>query len=305
MCKSPDYLQIGDEVVIIAPAGRIKEGGLDHAVSHLTDWGLKIIIGDHADDGYDYFSASDLDRLSDLQSAIDSPTYKAIFCARGGYGLTRIIDKVDFSALQNHPKWIIGFSDITAAHLALSSHGSQSIHSIMPTGFEFADQITIDSLKEILFGEHFKIDISHNKCNKNGKIEARIIGGNLSLLSSSLGTKYELQTDGRILFMEEVDEYLYKIDRMLGQLNRAGKLTNLKGLVVGHMSKMKDTSNPFGKNIYELILDHVLPYGYPILFDVPIGHDSLNLPIIQEAIYKMEVTDDGGLIALSNNEASN
>lgn len=305
MHKRPQNLQSGDQVIIIAPAGRIKDDGLNNALSQLSSWGLKVTIADHAEEGYDYFSAPDLNRLMDLQNAIDSSIYKAVFCARGGYGLTRIIDEVDFSALKKHPKWFIGFSDITALHLALSSHGLQSIHSVMPTGFELADQVTIDSLRETLFGEHQKIDAPYNLCNKNGKVEAPMIGGNLSILSSCIGTKYELDTAGRILFIEEVDEYLYKIDRMLGQLNRSGKLKNLKGLVIGHMSQMKDTSNPFGNDIYELILDHVLPYGYPVLFDVPIGHDSFNLSIIQEANYIMEVTEVGGQITLSNNKTSN
>ncbi len=294
----PDYLQKGDQVIIIAPAGRIKECGLDCAVRQLTTWGLKVTVSDHAEDGDGYFSALDIHRLGDLQQAIDSTTYKAIFCARGGYGVTRILDKIDFSALRKYPKWIVGFSDITALHLALSAHGLQSIHSVMPTGFEQADQEAIDTLRGVLFGELVRIDVLPHSSNRTGRAEAQIIGGNLSLLSSSIGTKYEPQTDGKILFIEEIDEYLYKIDRMMGQLGRSGKLANLKGLVVGQMSQMKDTSAPFGKDVYGLILDHISAYNYPVLFDAPIGHEPLNLAIAQEATYKMEVTDDGGRIML-------
>ena len=299
MHKRPDYLQKGDQVAIVAPSGRIKEGGLDYAINLLTQWGLDITIGDHVFDGHYYFSGREQDRLSDLQTAINSSGYKAIFCARGGYGLTKIIDKVDFSPLKKSPKWFIGFSDITAMHLALSSHGFQSIHSVMPTGFEDADQSSIESLRNLLFGNFTKIEALTNKHNQQGKVKAAIIGGNLSLLSASIGTKYELQTDGKILFIEEIDEYLYKIDRMLGQLSRSGKLSNIKGLVVGHLSQMKDTNIPFGMDVFELILDHVSKYDFPVIFDVPVGHELLNLPIVQEAVYELEVNEVGGSLILS------
>ncbi len=299
MYKKPDYLQKGDQVVIIAPSGRIKEGGLDQAIKTLKNWGLKVIVSEHACDGHHYFSASDQHRLSDLQDAIDSSTYKAIFCARGGYGLTRIIDQVDFSALQKYPKWIVGFSDVTALHLALSLHELQSIHAVMPTGFEQAESTTVRSLQEMLFGEEILIETTNNSFNIAGATEAPITGGNLSLLSSSIGSKYELETDGKILFIEEIDEYLYKIDRMIGQLSRSGKLTKLKGLVVGQMSEMKDTTIPFGATVEELILDHVSQYDYPVLFDVPVGHDPLNLPIVQGGIYQLDVKHTGSALRMS------
>lgn len=299
MHKRPEYLQRGDSVAIVAPSGRIKQGGLDYAVNLLAQWGLDITIGDHALDGHYYFSGKDEDRLSDLQRAINSSEYKAIFCARGGYGLTKIIDDVDFSPFFSSPKWLIGFSDVTALHLALSSLGFQSIHSVMPTAFQEADQSSIESLRKLLFGEPINIDIPENTHNQLGRSEAPIIGGNLSLLSASIGTKHELQTEGKILFIEEIDEYLYKIDRMMGQLSRSGKLKNIRGLVVGQMSQMKDTKMPFGMDVYQLILDHVSKHDYPVIFDVPIGHESYNQPIIQEAEYHLEVNEAGASLILS------
>ena len=298
MYKRPSYLQRGDEVVIIAPAGRIKEGGLDQSVLELKKWGLKVTIGKHALDGYNYFSGTDQGRLKDLQSAINSPKHKAIFCARGGYGLTRIIDQIDFSELKVFPKWITGFSDVTTLHLALAKHEIQSIHSLMPTGFESADERSIESLRKILFGESIVMDVDPSKYNKYGQEEASLIGGNLSLLSASIGTKYELHTAGKILFIEEIDEYLYKVDRMLGQLSRSGKLSKLKGLIIGQMSQMKDTAIPFGINVQQLILDHVSQYDYPVLFNMPIGHQPLNLPVVQEGIYQLDVNERRGILKM-------
>jgi muramoyltetrapeptide carboxypeptidase len=300
MNTRPNYLQKGDAVIIIAPAGRIRDGGLDRALEILQGWGLEVIISDHALDGYNYFSASDFDRLSDLQRALDSTDYKAIFCARGGYGLTRIIDQLDFTQFIKSPKWVIGFSDVTALHLTLSKRGMMSIHSIMPTGLESAEDQTVDSLRMMLFGEQLVIVTPESKSNRKGTCEGSIIGGNLSLLSSSIGTKNELQTDGKILFIEEIDEYLYKIDRMIGQLCRSGKLSKLGGLVIGHMSLMKDTEVPFGMDVQHLILDHVAEYDFPVLFNFPVGHEPLNLSIMQEELYRLEVTDKGGELRRAN-----
>lgn len=298
MYKRPDYLQEGDTVVVIAPAGKIKEEGLDQAIAELKDWGLEVVIGNHALDGHNYFSASDQYRLADLQNAIDSLEYKAIFCARGGYGLTRIIDQVDFCSFATFPKWIIGFSDVTSLHLALSRHKTESIHSVMPTGFVSANPISVEYLRKVLFGEKIIIESKPNKYSRCGNAEALIIGGNLSLLSASIGTKDELKTTGKILFIEEIDEYLYKIDRMLGQLNRSGKLSNLKGLVIGHMTGIKDTTVPFGVKIEQMILEHVSLYDYPVLFDVPVGHEPINFPILQEGMYQLEVSKEGGTLRM-------
>jgi len=298
MYRRPEYLQNGDQIVIIAPGGRVKEGGLELAIQELQGWGLKIEIADHVWQGHDYFSASDKNRLTDLQDAMNSNKYKAVFCARGGYGLTRIIDQVDFSLLRKWPKWIIGFSDVTTLQLALSSQKLQSIHAVMPAGFGGADQRSTENLQNVLFGDHFEIKVATNSKNRKGVTLARMIGGNLSLLSASIGTKYEVDTTDRILFIEEIDEYLYKIDRMLGQLNRSGKLSNLKGLVVGHMSKLKDTTVPFGAKIEDLILDHIAQYDYPVMFDTPTGHEPLNLPIVQEGMYQMEVRRRGSVLRM-------
>lgn len=291
MFEKPNYLEKGDRVIIVAPAGRIKENGLDQAIVELKSWGLEVTIAHNTLVGHHYFSSTDEDRLTDLQEAFDSTKYKAIFCARGGYGLTRIIDRIDFSFLKISPKWIIGFSDVTALQIALANHGIMSIHSLMPTGFESADPKSVDLLRRLLFGENVSIEVQPNKYNRNGATAAPIIGGNLSLLSASIGTKYEVETIGKILFIEEIDEYLYKIDRMLGQLSRSSKLDDIKGLVIGHMSGIKDTEVPFGVCIEELILNHVAQFDCPVLFDVPVGHEPLNLPIIQGGNYHLEITE--------------
>jgi muramoyltetrapeptide carboxypeptidase len=300
MLNKPDYLQKGDQVIIVAPAGRIKDQGLEFAIEELKQWGLVVVVAKHALVGHHYFSATDEQRLADLQEAIDSMEFKAVFCARGGYGLTRILDRLDFSALINHPKWVVGFSDVTALHIALSNIGMMSVHSLMPTGFELAKSESVTLLKKLLFGEDVAIQALPSSYNRIGNVLAPLIGGNLSLLSASIGTKYELETKGKILFIEEVDEYLYKIDRMLGQLNRSGKLQYLTGLVIGHMSGMKDTLVPFGVGVEELILDHVAQFDYPVLFEAPMGHEPWNLPIIQGGMYDLEVSQDKGTLLPMN-----
>lgn len=279
MAIRPDLLQSGDKVAIVAPAGKVVAHSHEKAVSIFQDWGLQQKISQYALGGGNYFSGTDEQRLTDFQAAINSPEIKAIFCARGGYGTTRIIDKIDLSPLLTEPKWIVGFSDITTVHFKLHNLGIESIHSIMPTGFGNADQQSISSLKQILFNQGFEYKLPGNPLNKAGEASAPIIGGNLSMIADSLSTSSEIDTSGKILFIEEIDEYLYKIDRMMVQLLRAGKLNNLAGLIVGHMTSMKDTKVPFGKTVNEIVQEITSSFSYPTAYNIPIGHERLNLAV--------------------------
>ena len=274
----PRALQKGDMVAIVAPAGRLKPNGLDGVSKILNDWGLITVVGKNVWNGHNYFSAADKDRLSDFQEAIDNPEIKAILCARGGYGTTRILNQLDFSGFIKNPKWIAGYSDITALHLKLNQLNIESVHSLMPTGFGDAHEESLSSLRNVLFDSPIKYTVDYNRLNVQGKASGQIIGGNLSLLCDSLGTATELDFGNKVLFIEEVDEPLYKLDRMLVQLRRAGKLAKLSGLIVGHFTSIKDGSVPFGQTVEELILEHA-SFGYPILFGLPVGHESLNLAI--------------------------
>lgn len=287
----PQKLVEGDKVAIIAPSGKIVENTLDNGVKQIESWGLNISFGKYLQKGHHYFSGTDEERLYDLQSALDNPAIKAIFCARGGYGVTRILDNIDFDKFIKHPKWVIGFSDVTALHFKLHKLGFESIHAVMPTGFGLADEASIESLRKILFGEPNTYVFDKNILNREGEANTIIIGGNLSLINDSLGTSSEIDFDKKILFIEEIDEYLYKLDRMFVQLKRADKLANLAGLIVGHITEAKDTNVSFGKSASELILEHVEEYDYPVAFNIPIGHESLNLAIPHSSICSLKVTD--------------
>lgn len=277
---SPKALKKGNKVIIISPSRQINNSQIERAIEVLESWGLEVSVGDYAFSRSGYFAGTDSERLKDLQDSIDNQKIAAIFCARGGYGLSRIIDHLDLSGLTRHPKWIIGFSDITALHLRLNLAGIESIHGLMPVQFEY-DGVdnSIDSLYNMLFNNEFKYNWEGNTQNNLGECTAEIVGGNLSLLVDSLGTKTEIRTDNKILFIEEIDEYFYKIDRMLNHLNRAGKFSKLAGLVIGQFSDLKDTQIPFGFNLIEIIKSNITNKQVPIAFDAPIGHEAHNLSI--------------------------
>jgi len=287
----PHRLNKGDKIDIVAPAGNLVEGTLETGINIIESWGLNVELGEHLTKGSNYFSGTDVERLHDLQKALDDSDIKAIFCARGGYGTTRIIDSINWEGFRKYPKWIIGFSDITALHFQLHQLGYQSVHAIMPTGFAKADPLSVESLRKLLFLDHPTYNFEGNPNNRPGQANGVIIGGNLSLINDSIGTASDIDFTNKILFIEELDEYLYKIDRMLVQLKRAGKLAKLKGLIIGNMTGMKDTTVPFGANIHTLIFDHVKEYNYPIAFNIPIGHEPLNMAIPHGSVCKLNVSD--------------
>ena len=281
----PEYLKIGDTIAIIAPSGVLNdhENYINKAKKLLESWELNVIIGKNVFNNYGHFSGTDKERTKDFQRALDDKTISAIWCARGGYGAMRIIDDLDYSEYLKSPKWIIGYSDITAIHNDLHILGSESIHSIMCKSLEDKDinnDRSIQALKDVLFGNKLSYNFNNKPENKLGKTSGQIVGGNLTLLHGLIGSKSSINTAGKILFIEDLGEYHYHIDRMLISLKRAGYFDNCNGLVVGDFSDLRKNTTPFGKNIKEIILDAVKEFNFPVLFDFPAGHEELNMPII-------------------------
>jgi muramoyltetrapeptide carboxypeptidase len=280
----PEYLKSGDTISIVAPSGVLNDfdNKITKAINIFESWGLNVVLGNHIYDKNGHFAGTDKNREKDFQNALDNKNIKAIWCARGGYGAVRIIDKLNFNSYLKNPKWIIGFSDITVIHNKLNLLNSESIHAMMITGFEDIDQNndSLSKLKNVLFGNNLSYSITSNKNNKAGKSEGIIVGGNLTLIQSTIGSKTELKIKDKILFIEEIGEYAYHIDRMLHSLKRAGYFENCKGLIVGQISDVKKNTTDFGRSINEIILDVLDEYNFPILFDFPAGHEKTNFPII-------------------------
>jgi muramoyltetrapeptide carboxypeptidase len=293
---SPPYLQIGDKVGIIAPAKKVEPPEISHAISVLESWGLEVVLGEHLYKSHYVFAGTDLERTQDLQNMLDRQDIKGIICARGGYGTSRIVDNLDFTTFKQNPKWIVGFSDITVLHCEVHRQGIESIHGIMPLLFPKQTLATIDSLRQTLFGLPTQIEVPAQPLNRVGKAEGQMIGGNLSLLANIIGTPSEIDTTGKILFIEDVSEYLYHLDRMMVQLHRAQKLKHLAGLVVGEFSELRDQDNSFGKTVHELIADIVAPYDYPVAYNFPIGHEQHNLSIVCGRQAQFEVNETKAIL---------
>jgi muramoyltetrapeptide carboxypeptidase len=291
---TPDYLKAGDSIAIVAPAGILKNKQhlIDQAKQLAESWGLQVIIGTHVFDQNDHFAGTDEDRAKDFQKALDNPNIKAIWSARGGYGSVRILDRLDFSTFKKYPKWIIGYSDVTAFHNHLHNLGFETIHGMMGTSMLFDPEATKESketLKKALFGEYVAYEIPASKYNVEGSVEGELIGGNLSIMMSMLGSESQMNTDGKILFIEEIGEYKYAIDRMLQSLNRAGYFKNLKGLIVGDMTNIKKNTTNWGSSIEQLILDATSEYDFPIAFGFPAGHEPDNRALIFGRTVKLNI----------------
>jgi muramoyltetrapeptide carboxypeptidase len=294
MIKTPPYLKKGDTIGIVCPSGYMAAEKAAESIRVLKDeWGYNVKIGKTlGSDSATYFSGTDEERLNDFQQLLDDDEVKAVLCGRGGYGMTHIIDSINFKKFKKQPKWIVGFSDITLLHSHLySNYYISSLHAPMAGAFNDAGYINrfVQSLKAALEGKKAKYDCEPNEFNKRGEAIGEIVGGNLALLTHAVGSDSDIKTKGRILFVEDVGEYLYNIDRMFYQLKRSGKLKNLAGLIIGGFTDIKDTERPFGKTVYELIHDIVKEYEYPICFGFPVSHGKENYALKIGVGYKLKV----------------
>jgi muramoyltetrapeptide carboxypeptidase len=292
----PPHLKKGDKVAITCPAKKLPKP-MDDAIALLKSWGLEVILGETVGASYHQFAGDDDLRARDMQRFIDDDSIKAIIAARGGYGTIRMIDKVDFSRLAQNPKWLVGFSDITLLHAHIcANYGLQTIHGQMPVNIPDASAKSLQSLKNALFGNELSYAYQSHSINKSGESNGVLIGGNLSLLIASLGSVSDFSYDGKILFIEDVGEYLYAIDRMIRTLDRAGKLKNLAGLVIGGFSEVKDNDIPFGQTVPEIVMDIVKDYKYPVCFDFPAGHVPDNRALVLGRAVNLTVTADNASI---------
>ncbi|HXI00828.1 MAG TPA: LD-carboxypeptidase [Sphingobacteriaceae bacterium] len=278
--NTPPYLKKGDTVAITCPA-KYLPGDINQAVKLLESWGLTVLLGETVTARCNQYAGNDELRLKDFQGFLNDKNVKAIFAARGGYGTIRIIDKLNFSEYTAHPKWIIGFSDITVLHSHIhANYGIQTIHGQMPLTIPDSTKPALETLRKALFGEQFNYEYSCELPNKPGTTEGILIGGNLTLIMMMSGSISEMDFTDKILFIEDVGEYYYSIDRMMWNLKRSGQLAKLKGLIVGAFTELKDYDTPFGKSAEEIILEHVTEYNYPVCFNFPAGHIDDNKVLI-------------------------
>ena len=294
MSITPPYLQQGDTIGIVCPSGYMPYKNAETCISTLKQWGFKVKVGNTLGSQFNYFSGSDEERLADLQSMLDDKTVKAILCGRGGYGLSRIIDSINFESFIQNPKWIIGFSDITILHAHINKQlGIATIHAPMAAAFNdggFENEF-VQSLRQVLVGEEISYSCAPHPLNKMGKVKGELIGGNLTIIAHLIGSESGYDTDGKILFLEDVGEYLYNIDRLFIQLKRSGLLDNLAALVIGGFTDMKDTIIPYGSDVYSIIHQHLLSYDYPVCFGFPVGHQTNNYALKVGGIYQLNITD--------------
>ena len=293
MITIPPYLKPGDTIGMLCPSGYMPHEKAATAIETLSEWGFHILPGKTLGHQFNYFSGTDEERLTDLQQMMDDDSVKAIFCARGGYGMGRIIDKISFKKFKTNPKWIIGFSDITVlqSHL-FSKYKIASLHAPMAAAFNDDENKNqyIQSLHDALIGRKTNYASAGSDFNKKGKTSGILAGGNLSLLAHLTGTSSEIKTKNKILFIEDVGEYIYNIDRMMYQLKRSGKLENLSGLIVGKFTEMKDTTIPFGQTVEEVISNVIKEYDYPVCFDFPVSHEKENYALKIGIEYKLSVS---------------
>lgn len=289
----PPYLQPGDTVGITCPSGYLPPERVLFARRTLEAWGFRVITGSTVGSSHYYFSDTDDRRRYDLQQMLDNPEISAILMGRGGYGLSRIIDQLDFSRFVQHPKWICGFSDITVLHSHIHArYGIATLHSPMCAAFreDNADAPELQSLLQAWTGQETLYPVAPQEHNHSGEASGLLTGGNLAILAHLSGSVSQVDTQGKILFIEDIGEYLYSTDRMLMNLKRAGSLAGLAGLICGGFTDMKDTERPFGQDLYGLILDKVLEYGYPVCFDFPAGHQDNNYTLRFGQPYHLKVS---------------
>jgi len=278
--KIPSSLQKGDTIAILATARKNIDDNLQPAIDLLHCWGLEVKIGKSIGLDDNQLAGTDEQRAEDFQQQLDNPNIKAIWCVRGGYGTVRIIDLLDFTKFKQNPKWIVGFSDVTVIHSYVNKLNIATIHGAMPVTVGKASVESIESLRKALFGENLAFEIPFNPANRLGNVKGEIVGGNLSILYSLMGSNAQIDCKGKILFIEDLDEYLYHIDRMMMSLKRCGCFDGLNGLIIGTMSKMKDNDIPWGKNANQIIEDVTKEYSFPVLYNFPAGHFHDNRALI-------------------------
>lgn len=290
----PPYLKKGDTVAIIATARKISKEEIQPAVTFFESYGLSVLLGKNLFESSNQYAGTDLQRAEDLQWALNDKNIKAIVIARGGYGTIRLMEHVDFTEFKKCPKWVVGYSDVTVLHSAIHNIGVATLHATMPLNFSKNQEATRSLIKALL-GKLTEIETEENYSNIEGTSSGKLVGGNLSLLYALSGTPYDIDTRDKILFIEDLDEYLYHLDRMIMQLKLSGKLSCLKGLIVGGMTDMKDNAIPFGKLPEEIILDAVKDYNYPVCFDFPAGHIDKNLAMYFGREVELTVNDTATL----------
>ncbi|ASU32550.1 S66 peptidase family protein [Mucilaginibacter xinganensis] len=289
----PPYLKAGDKIAITCPAKKLPNPMTD-AIKLLQSWGLEVVLGDTLTASCHQFAGDDAFRAKDMQRFIDDDSVKAIIAARGGYGTVRMIDLVNFDRFAQNPKWVVGFSDITLLHSHLfANFNAPGIHGQMPMTIPDASARSLDTLRKALFGEEISYRLAPNALNRQGEAEGVLIGGNLSMLLSASGSVSEPDYAGKILFIEDIGEYLYAVDRMLRTLKRAGKLQHLKGLIVGGFTDLKDNDIPFGQTVPEMVMEVVKAYQYPVCFDFPAGHVADNCSLVLGKKLNLSVTGTG------------
>jgi muramoyltetrapeptide carboxypeptidase len=299
------YIQPGHLIAVVAPAGKVQSERIMPAIHWLENRGYRVWQGEHLFGSCFQYSGTDEERTSDLQSALDNPEVKAIISARGGYGTVRIVEKLSFDSFIKYPKWLVGFSDITILHNICNRLGTPSLHGAMVRVGVGSDGIPTPgflAMIEMLEGKQTRYEMIPNPLNRVGQETATLVGGNLSLLYSLIGTPFDLETTGKILFIEEIGEYLYHTDRMMTSLRLAGKLEGLKGLVVGQFTDVKDNAEPFGKSVEEIIAGAVAGYDFPVCFGIQAGHGEPNLPMIFGNNWSLEVTGTGSVLRPVSNE---
>lgn len=284
---TPPYPKPGDKVGIVSTAKRTEPHEIEQGLATLKSWGLQPVVGKNAFNEYGFLAGTDEERLADLQQMLDDDRIKAIFFTKGGYGTMRIIDRIDWTKFKQNPKWLVGYSDITLLHCHVHNFGIESLHAVMLQGYARSTPESVESIKKALFGESLSYEIPAEPDSRvrDAVIEGTLVGGNLSMLYAIVGSESDIDTEGKILFIEDIDEYLYHYDRMLVSLKRAGKFNNLKAVIVGRMVDIKESTLPWGKNYREITLEH---FDCPVYFNFPAGHVADNRALIMGR--KMRIT---------------
>ena len=291
----PPYLQKGSTIGITCPAGAVNSEEMQPMFAQLEAWGFNLKIGNTIGTSFNKFSATDADRLADLQSMLDDDAIEAVFFGRGGYGVVRILDQIDFTQFKQKPKWLLGYSDITAFHSHLNNQMKiSSIHAHMGGGYKpnDFDALSTQSIFDVITGKPIHYVIPAHAMNRVGVAKGELIGGNLALLSDLVGTDSDIHTQGKILFIEDIGEYKYNIDRMLWQLLRAGKLSQLAGLIVGGFTDTQDNPVPFGMTEYEIVWEKVKDFSFPVCFDFPVGHQARNMALKVGMQYQLAIENN-------------